>query len=136
MTVYHPTILRLLPILVLAAVVLGPMAYWGMTALEPETQFAGAISGACLVAIYALAVRHVCLPVIVLDGYTAQTRTLLSRTRKIADLRMYQLVISVDFIAFRQADTQDIMLDRADFTPKQWQALLADLRQVTDDMKI
>ncbi len=124
--IYHASIMRLIPGLVLVTVVLGAFATAGFSSGERNGFFLAIPSLGALVVFYGFTIRRYIQPRVLIES----DRVLIQRGKSrviIQELGKYQLVLSRGWLGFRRNGAQDIMLDQADFSARSWGALVADL---------
>ncbi len=69
-------------------------------------------------------------PAVRIHDDVIEIRDLLGGVRRVDDVRTYQLVVSNQWIGFRRAGQQDVMIDKGRFSKKTWRELEDHLRKL------
>lgn len=95
-----------------------------------ETVIGGVICLAILACFYWFAVWSISKPAVQIIDNRLEVRGVLGRLYRIKDVNDFELVVSDTWIGFRRKGTQDIMLNKAQFSKRTWLALENHLRQL------
>lgn len=74
--------------------------------------------------------KRISQPILKIQDSKITLTTKFFKTKVINDLKQSKLVISNDFVAFREPGKQDISLSKDDFTKNTWVSLLTDLESL------
>ena len=74
-----------------------------------------------------LHIKRISRPILIIQDSKITLTTKFFKTKVINDLKQSKLIISNDFIAFRESEKQDISVSKDDFPKNTWATLLTDL---------
>ena len=75
-----------------------------------------------------LHIKRIRNPILIIQDSKITLTTKFFKTKVINDLKQSKLIISNDFIAFRESEKQDISVSKDDFPKNTWATLITDLQ--------